>query len=390
VAYIFFSYSWKELETAERLVRKLEAQGHRVWFDKQEIKGGENWLKELETGLQAVDLVMLLLSPASAASEWVRDELTFARNLRKTVIPYMIETAGMPFVLQTIQPINATEDEKIAFEQLVSAIENAMRAKLAESKEENGAEPKAENVVPPKVAESKKEKSAERKTVEWVAILVTIIGIIVTLVTSFIGLCANGNYWWCPAPNPPSPIIQAATTEPAIASPIPDTTTTVASLPSDTPGGITPSSFPLTSPSESPSSSPEPSETLIPDLRIYASSNYFTVHLLEVGQLDLRPLEFVSVINGQNIERSFGAFFTELAATSGMGQANTCYVLRLDTGGIPSSCEEAPHIITISGADYFWLDSSSDELLTVAIHYGESMVQCNSSQLRFGCDVDIP
>ncbi|MEO0479459.1 MAG: SUMF1/EgtB/PvdO family nonheme iron enzyme [Planctomycetota bacterium] len=73
---IFLSYASADLQQAEALERNLEANGIRVFRDRSGIKLGSKWTPALEAGLKESSHLCVLVSPASMASGWVRDEVS--------------------------------------------------------------------------------------------------------------------------------------------------------------------------------------------------------------------------------------------------------------------------------------------------------------------------
>ena len=73
MADIFISYSRKNSKTADALRVLLEAEGWSVWWD-PEIRVGKPWLPELEKALDQSRAIIVLWTPESVASKWVRKE----------------------------------------------------------------------------------------------------------------------------------------------------------------------------------------------------------------------------------------------------------------------------------------------------------------------------
>ncbi|MEM6284073.1 MAG: TIR domain-containing protein, partial [Chloroflexota bacterium] len=87
---LFVSYSRRNEQDAQRLVGDLKDAGLRVWFDREKIKGGEDWWQSIESGIIAADFFIFCLSPDSIRSEVARKELVTARNHRIPIFPVML------------------------------------------------------------------------------------------------------------------------------------------------------------------------------------------------------------------------------------------------------------------------------------------------------------
>ena len=87
---IFISYSHKDKEYVHKLARALEHRGFDAWYD-DEIDYGSRWEQEIEDHLRNCDAVILVASTESNNSEWVENEIHFAKSKRKPIFPLLIE-----------------------------------------------------------------------------------------------------------------------------------------------------------------------------------------------------------------------------------------------------------------------------------------------------------
>jgi uncharacterized protein YjbI with pentapeptide repeats len=74
----FISYSSKDDEFAHQLHADLQDKGVRCWFAPHDMKIGAKILDTLDEAIRLRDKVLLVLSEASIASDWVEDEITKA------------------------------------------------------------------------------------------------------------------------------------------------------------------------------------------------------------------------------------------------------------------------------------------------------------------------
>ena len=77
----FISYSTKNQDFAERLHSKMRDKGLRVWFAPEDVQGGKKLDEQIDEAIRVYDKLLLVLSPESMNSEWVRTEI------RKGLIP---------------------------------------------------------------------------------------------------------------------------------------------------------------------------------------------------------------------------------------------------------------------------------------------------------------
>jgi len=76
----FISYSTKDQEFADRLHADLQAQGVRCWFAPHNMQGGRKLYDQIDEAIRVYDKLLLILSPTSIASDWVKTEITRARR----------------------------------------------------------------------------------------------------------------------------------------------------------------------------------------------------------------------------------------------------------------------------------------------------------------------
>jgi hypothetical protein len=120
---IFVSYSRKDIDFVRKLAGDLESAGYDVWWDITDLRGGDDWVSTIPQAISSSQHVIVVLTPASTESEWVRKEYTQALALRRKIIPIMFEACTVPFALNTINFINFTNGEYADnFERLLSSL----------------------------------------------------------------------------------------------------------------------------------------------------------------------------------------------------------------------------------------------------------------------------
>lgn len=85
-ARVFISYRSQppDNELAEEFYQALQAEGHEVFMAAESIRLGDNWSQRIDRELEQCDYFLLLLSPKSATSEMVTEEVRRAKELRDT------------------------------------------------------------------------------------------------------------------------------------------------------------------------------------------------------------------------------------------------------------------------------------------------------------------
>ena len=108
---LFISYSRKDIDFVRRLAGDLEKAKYDVWWDLSDLRGGDEWVTRIAAAIEASETVIVVLSPNSMQSQWVRKEYTQAIGLGKRLIPIMYSPVPMPFALNTINYVNFTSDD---------------------------------------------------------------------------------------------------------------------------------------------------------------------------------------------------------------------------------------------------------------------------------------
>lgn len=119
---IFFSYSRDNSEFVLKLAEELREAGSKVWLDQLDIKPGTRWDKSIETALAQSTTVLVVLSKSSVASHNVMDEVSYALEEGKTVIPILMEDCEIPFRLRRLQFADFTISHANGMETLSRAL----------------------------------------------------------------------------------------------------------------------------------------------------------------------------------------------------------------------------------------------------------------------------
>jgi WD40 repeat protein len=115
VGSLFVSHSSHDAAVAVALRRRLAAAGYDSTFldiDRRTgLVGGRRWEEQLYQQLRACEAVLLLLTPASARSQWCFAEVALARSIGKPVIPLSPNPDVVGPLLGDVQTIHAPDEE---------------------------------------------------------------------------------------------------------------------------------------------------------------------------------------------------------------------------------------------------------------------------------------
>jgi formylglycine-generating enzyme required for sulfatase activity len=102
----FISYSRADSAFAVRLARDLKSAGFDVWLDQLDIPTGARWDDEVETALESCKTFMIVLSPESLQSQNVKDEVGYAIDAGKDILPLKLKSGDIPFRLRRFQYVD--------------------------------------------------------------------------------------------------------------------------------------------------------------------------------------------------------------------------------------------------------------------------------------------
>lgn len=133
---IFFSYSRSDAAFVLKVASALRAEGRQVWVDQLDIPKGARWDDEVENALKACSCLLVVLSPTSAKSQNVLDEVSYALDEKRPVLPLLLHAGSIPFRLKRLQYIDFTVDFDAAYRQLVAALDALPLPKASEEAKE--------------------------------------------------------------------------------------------------------------------------------------------------------------------------------------------------------------------------------------------------------------
>ena len=119
---LFISYSRFDKVLAQRLADDLGQKGYAIWLDVRSIPHGANWDNEVQRGLDTSDVMIVLLSPPSAASQNVADEWSYFIERGKRILPIMVQMCDVPFRLSRRQRVDFVQGYDQGFIELINAL----------------------------------------------------------------------------------------------------------------------------------------------------------------------------------------------------------------------------------------------------------------------------
>ena len=100
--HVFISHSHHDRAIATELQTTLAAAGAETYMDQDNIQAGDNLPKRIRDGLNWCDMVLLIWSAEAADSAWVIREWNSAYELRRRIVPYVLDETPLPAGLENV------------------------------------------------------------------------------------------------------------------------------------------------------------------------------------------------------------------------------------------------------------------------------------------------
>ena len=127
---VFLSYSAEDRPTASLLNDRLRRHGTDTWWD-QDLQLGSNWPVEITNAVREAAAVIVLVTPNSLDSHWVKQEWSAALGASQRVIPVLAggaHFADLPEGLAHIQAIDLDEDVERGVERIIGVVSALQRS----------------------------------------------------------------------------------------------------------------------------------------------------------------------------------------------------------------------------------------------------------------------
>lgn len=98
--HIFISYARKNQAYVRKLVDELHRRGFETWLDNR-IDYGERWWQTIVEEIRNSAAFVVVMTPDSVKSEWVKRELLFAQQVRKPIFPLLLRGKEFPLLITT-------------------------------------------------------------------------------------------------------------------------------------------------------------------------------------------------------------------------------------------------------------------------------------------------
>jgi hypothetical protein len=118
----YCSYAREDAEFVLRLAKDLRARGAEVWIDQLDIAPGQRWDRAIEDALAKCPQLLAILSPAAVESTNVMDEVSFALEDGKSIVPVLHRDCKIPFRLRGLQYVDLSLNYSAGLDRLIETL----------------------------------------------------------------------------------------------------------------------------------------------------------------------------------------------------------------------------------------------------------------------------
>ncbi len=131
---VFLCHTSVDKPFVDKLARDLRSTGIDVWLDKSEIKDGGSIVEKIQDALEAQDSLIVVLSPESVSSAWVKKELSasFVRELEErqvVILSVLYRNTQIPIVLREKRYPDFTVNYTTGMETLLKRLSRSDRGR---------------------------------------------------------------------------------------------------------------------------------------------------------------------------------------------------------------------------------------------------------------------
>lgn len=125
---VFISYSRKDKDFVLRLHDALQQHGRDAWVDWEGIPPSAEWMREINSAIEAADTFVFIISPHSVASQVCSAEVAHATRNNKRLVPVVRHDPDLAEVPKSLSDLNwifarNTDDFDVAIRTLIDTID---------------------------------------------------------------------------------------------------------------------------------------------------------------------------------------------------------------------------------------------------------------------------
>jgi hypothetical protein len=119
---IFISYSHKDSKLIMPIVRLLRGTKDIVFRDDDNLRPGRKWKPQIKKAILETSLFVLIWCRHSKRSKEVRKEFEFALNLKKNILPVLLDRAKLPDELREFEWVDFRKISRYSHRSILALI----------------------------------------------------------------------------------------------------------------------------------------------------------------------------------------------------------------------------------------------------------------------------
>jgi WD40 repeat protein len=139
MADVFLSYSRRDAEFVHRLAESVARHGKEVWVDTEGIADGEIFPEAIKRAIEQSDAFLFVITPASVSSAYCEQEVEYARELQKRIVPVLRDPVSDDELPPEIRdrnwiPFTPADEYETSLVRLVTALDTDLEAAKAHTR----------------------------------------------------------------------------------------------------------------------------------------------------------------------------------------------------------------------------------------------------------------
>jgi WD40 repeat protein len=125
---VFVSYSRRDSEFVRRLASSVSERGKDLWLDTEGIADAEVFPQAIRSAIEQSDAFLFVITPAAVESSYCENEVEYARELQKRIVPILREPVADPQLPAEIRdrnwiPFTDADEFDTSLDRLVGALD---------------------------------------------------------------------------------------------------------------------------------------------------------------------------------------------------------------------------------------------------------------------------
>lgn len=101
MSHVYLSYTHEDKDYADLIEAELTERGHTTWRDTSQIESGADWGEALQRALNDAYAILILASQSALQSDWVQQEMHFAREHHLPIVVVQVGECELPIELES-------------------------------------------------------------------------------------------------------------------------------------------------------------------------------------------------------------------------------------------------------------------------------------------------